>query len=148
MRVKKLVYVAVIAVVCLNFGANAMNDNALGVRICRGAELNYQRALGGGTRLELGASWAHGGDFFGLRASYHVLHRNIEGGFNWYLGPDAYIALTNDPQVHGRFKPGIEHDFNVSGVPLLISLDAPIGIQIIPSTGLSWDIGLGIRWTF
>jgi hypothetical protein len=148
MNLKKLIYAAT-AVICFGFAANAgMSSNALGVRVCRGAELNYQRALGGGTRLELGASWAFGGDYFGLRADYHVLHRNIQSGFNWYLGPDVYVALTNDPQVHGRFQVGIEHDFNVFGVPLLVSLDVPMGIQIIPSTSFSWDVGLGIRWTF
>jgi len=147
MKAKKLICTA-LAVVTLSLAANAASDNAIGARFGRGTEVSYQRALPGSTRLEVGVSWSFE-NYFGIRGSYHALHRNIKDGFNWYLGPDAYISLTNNPEIHARLQIGIEHDFNVSKVPLLLSLDImPLGLQLIPDTQFSWDVGLSIRWTF
>jgi hypothetical protein len=142
-----------------------------------GAEVNYQTALGA-NRLEIGASYSsesqsafgvnYSTHYFGAAAAYQW-HWNIDGGFNWYAGPGAaagfwsysYSYNYNVSGVNTRVNAnengfyvnvggqvGIEYNFNVSNVPLIISLDSRPMFGLLNSAGFGWDIALGVRYTF
>ncbi|MGJ8666610.1 MAG: hypothetical protein ACSHW7_09610 [Patiriisocius sp.] len=149
--------------------AQEISQNAIGIRIGDsdgfGAEANYQRAVGSNNnRLEFGLGIRDNRNFsaFKLVGLYEWVF-NIDGGFNWYVGPGAGIGQVNvrDGRFNtnnGRFEDdnetfafvagvgGIEYNFDF---PLLLSLD------IRPEFGfgdyrddLDLDIALSARYQF
>lgn len=147
-----------------NIKSASNQPNAIGVRagggnMGNGAELSYQKAMSSINRLELDLGWA-GGDHFSWLAIAGIYQWcwNIQGGFNWYAGPGAQVGLysydnsnnNNDDGltlgVGGQI--GIEYDFNVSGVPLLISLDIRPMMGFLNHDGFGHETGLGLRYTF
>ncbi len=147
--------------------AQEISKNAIGIRIGDsdgfGAEANYQRAVGSNNnRLEFGLGIRDNRNFsaFKLVGLYEWVF-NIDGGFNWYVGPGAGIGQFKDKRFNpnnGRFEDdnetfafvagvgGIEYNFDF---PLLLSLD------IRPEFGfgdyrddLDLDIALSARYQF
>lgn len=142
------------------FAQAQMSPNALGLRLGGGSfvggELSYQKALGDANRLELdlgfGQSDKHNRMY--LAAIYHW-HWNITGGLNWYIGPGASLGFhTYDDHddyinvgIGGQI--GIEYNFNVHDVPILLSLDArPMWDLLGDDAGLGWGAALGIRYVW
>lgn len=166
---KKLFALAVLIIgsVTINqISAQEISENALGLRIGGGdgfgAEISYQRALGGdNNRLELDLGWRDDKyfDAFKLVGLYQWVW-NIEGGFNWYAGAGAGLGNVtikddwNDRYVDdGLFallagNVGLEYNFDI---PLLLSLDfrPEFGFSGYDVTNdFSPDIALGIRYQF
>lgn len=149
MKLKYLVCAAAMATCLITGTANAfLSQNALGIALGKGTEINYQRALTSATRLEVGVGWDLNESSLSAGLRYHVLHRNISDGFHWYLGPGAGLYAHNDVNLYVGLPIGIEYNFKRENVPLLISLDLSPGIKIIPDTAPDWNAWLGIRWTF
>jgi hypothetical protein len=176
MFVRRFIVCATVMVACFSFSANAgMSPNAIGLRLGSGsfwgAEFNYQKALGA-NRLEIGASYGsvphrapfgvnYSTHYFGAAGVYQW-HWNIDGGFNWYAGPGVatgfwsysyrdYLgvnASSSGSYVNIGGQVGIEYNFNVSDVPLIISLDSRPMFGLLNSAGFGWDIAFGIRYTF
>ena len=166
---KKLVLLAAFTMGAVFFsGANAqdISDNALGLRIGDGggfgAEISYQRALGGdNNRLELDLGWRNDSYYDAIKlVGLYQWVWNIEGGFNWYVGAGAGLGNVDVPDRYMDRYPkdgifaliagdiGIEYNFDF---PLLLSLD------FRPEFGFSDyeviddftpDIALGIRYQF
>ncbi|WP_228851489.1 hypothetical protein [Aegicerativicinus sediminis] len=160
----------VVLIICVFFGyvtmsnAQVIADNAIGLRLGDsdgfGAEVSYQRALSDNNRLEIDLGWRSGKnwDGFKLAGLYHWVW-NIDGGFNWYVGPggglgsysfdDDYPGYDGDDSETFLFVAGdigIEYNFDI---PLMLSLD------FRPELGfgnyrddLDFDIALGIRYQF
>ena len=148
------------------FGANAqtISENAIGLRIGDsngfGAEISYQRAIGGdNNRLELDLGIRDDEHFNAVQLTgiYHWVW-NIEGGFNWYAGPGAGLGFYSfDDDFPGDDDPsetyvfiagniGIEYNFDI---PLMLSLDfrPEFGFDDY-GDDVDFDIGLGIRYQF
>ncbi len=157
-------------------GNAQVNSKTLGVRVGSsnfgyGTELSYQHGLGSANRLELDAGLRSNSHYntLGVSIIYHWVW-NIEGGFNWYIGPGGQIGFYShrDSHHHGNghhhdddFEEnglivnvggqiGIEYDFNEHGVPIQLSLDArPMwGLFSTHRSGLGYGGALGIRYTF
>lgn len=164
-----IVLSVLLSVVSLGMNAQEISKNAIGIRIGDsdgfGAEANYQRAVGSNNnRIELGLGIRNTKkvDAYKLVGLYEWVW-NIEGGFNWYVGPGAGIGQVDynnrrfDGDRDDRFDDtetfiflagiaGIEYNFDF---PLLLSLD------IRPEFGfgdyrddLDLDIGLSARYQF
>ena len=98
---KKLILIAIASMGFITFtSAQDIADNAIGLRLGDsdgfGAEISYQRAVGGdNNRLEfdlgLRSRNKYNGDGFKLAGIYQWVW-NIDGGFNWYAGPGAGLA--------------------------------------------------------
>ena len=166
---KKLVLLAAFtfgAVFFSDANAQDISENALGLRIgggnAFGAEISYQRALGGdNNRLELDLGWRNDSyyDAIKLVGLYHWVW-NIEGGFNWYAGAGAGLGSYDDNRRDDDFDRndgifallagniGIEYNFDF---PLLLSLDfrPEIGFSDYEEHNeFTPDIALGIRYQF
>ena len=165
--IMKKLFIAFVLIAGFSFSSQAQEiaDNALGLRLGDndgfGAEISYQRALGGNNRLELDLGINDGKyyDAFKLAALYQWVW-NIDGGFNWYagvgggLGSVSYDNRPNDNVYDGRSEffafgagdIGIEYNFDI---PLLISLDfrPEIGFNDF-NDDLGFDIALGLRYQF
>lgn len=119
------------------------------------AEASYQHALGDKNRLELdlglGGNPLHTRLF--LSGIYHW-HWNIKSGFNWYLGPGGGVGLIHHKAttylnfaVCGQV--GIEYNFLIHGLPLLVSIDArPMWDILGDYAGLGVGTALGVRYVF
>ena len=148
--------------------AQEIADNAIGLRLGDsdgfGAEVSYQRALGGNNnRLELDLGIRNGKNYDGFKlAGIYQWVWNIDGGFNWYAGPAAGIANYsynyNDKGIKYDESEtfvfvggdiGIEYNFDI---PLMISLDFRpefgLGNNDFKNDDLDFDIALGIRYQF
>ena len=160
---KKLILVA-IAFIGFTTLVNAqdISQNAIGLRLGDsngfGAEISYQRALGGDNRLEadLGLRSGKGYDGFKLTGVYQWVW-TLDGAFNWYAGVGGGVGSYSYDKVPAGFDNsetflfaagdiGIEYNFDI---PLMLSLDAR------PELGfgdyrddLDFDIALGIRYQF
>ena len=153
------------AVFFSNVNAQAISENALGLRIGDGggfgAEVSYQRALGGdNNRLELDLGWRNNNNFDAIKlVGLYQWVWNIEGGFNWYVGAGAGLGSFDDNRRDytgdddGLFAViagdiGIEYNFDI---PLLLSLDFRPEIYFSnygESDDFGPDIALGIRYQF
>lgn len=166
---KKLVLLAAFTMGAVFFsGANAQNisDNALGLRIGDGggfgAEISYQRALGGdNNRLELDLGWRNDSHYDAIKlVGLYQWVWNIDGGFNWYVGAGAGLGSYDDNRHNDDFDHndglfaliagdiGIEYNFDF---PLLLSLDfrPEIGFSDYDEHDeFTPDIALGIRYQF
>ena len=155
---KKIILVIAV-VLTLTATANAQN-NALGVRLGGGqgygAELSYQRGLGGNRlELDLGIRLDEHFTAFDLTGIYQWTG-NIAGNFGWYAGVGAGLGLWSWESGYdsdGSFglaiagQAGLEYDFKA--VPIQITLDIRPKFYILPSTDFHWgDIALGIRYRF
>ena len=146
---------------CAFMNAQEIADNAIGLRLGDddgfGAEISYQRALGGNNRLELDLGIRSGNNYDGFKLTglyQWVWH--LDGNFNWYAGAgggvgsysvdvpgnddfdDTFLFLAGDV--------GIEYNFDI---PLQLSID------IRPELGfgdfrddVGIDLALGIRYQF
>ena len=163
---KKLLLLAIVLIgtgLFTEAQAQRIADNAIGLRIGggngTGAEISYQRALGGdNNRLELDLGWRNGNDYdaFKLAALYQWVW-NIDGGFNWYVGAGGGLGSVDDKRrdyddggtyLFAAGDIGIEYDFEI---PLMLSLDFRPEIGFADSNlveDFSPDIALGIRYQF
>lgn len=161
----KKVFLVLFALVGFTFASQAQEiaDNAIGLRLGDsdgfGAEISYQRAIGGdNNRLEFGLGWRDGKNYSAVRAvGLYQWVFELDGNFNWYVGAGggfASFSLDNVPDgvddsdtsffVAGDI--GIEYNFDI---PLLISLDfrPELGFGDF-NDDLDFDIALGLRYQF
>ncbi|MEM6719436.1 MAG: hypothetical protein AAF611_08990 [Bacteroidota bacterium] len=140
-----------------SLSAQQISDNAIGLRIGDndglGAEISYQRHIGGNNRLEfdLGFRNSNDVDAFKLVGLYQWV-KPIDGNFNWYVGAGAGIGSYDAPNDDGTFalaagNIGIEYNFDF---PLLLSLDMrpELSFDDTYSDDLDLDIALSIRYQF
>ncbi len=153
---KKLFFVAILALGLSSFAEAQVNDRAIGGRFGWGGELSYQHPLSSATRLEadLGLyGWGNHGDF--VLTGIHQWLFAPNGGFNLFagLGPqlgsywwDREDRHTFGLGIAGQF--GLEYNFGE--VPLQLSLDWRPSWAIIPSgRGFGYQgVGFGIRYRF
>ncbi|NNF85983.1 MAG: hypothetical protein HKM26_05480 [Winogradskyella sp.] len=157
---KKLFLFALVSL-SLNVVAQAqtISDNAIGLRLGDsdgfGAEVSYQRALGGNNRLEADLGWRSGNDFDGFKLTgIYQWVWELDGNFNWYAGAGGGLgsysfdnnAIDDETFVFLAGDIGIEYNFDI---PLLLSLDfrPEIGFGNF-NDDLDFDIALGIRYQF
>ncbi|MBT8323691.1 MAG: hypothetical protein HKN99_12605 [Winogradskyella sp.] len=139
--------------------AQTISDNAIGLRLGDsdgfGAEVSYQRALGGNNRLEADLGWRSGNDFDGFKLTgIYQWVWELDGNFNWYAGAGGGLgsysfdnnAIDDETFVFLAGDIGIEYNFDI---PLLLSLDfrPEIGFGNF-NDDLDFDIALGIRYQF
>jgi len=170
---KKLILLAIFAFgATVATNAQTISENALGLRLGGGngygAEVSYQRAVGGdNNRLEFDLGWRNDNSRYNsvkLAALYQWVW-NIEGGFNWYAGAgggvgnisakdERYYNNKNYKYYDETFlflagNIGIEYNFDI---PLLISLDFRPEIGFINDNddfdNFSPDVALGLRYQF
>ncbi|UOB17433.1 hypothetical protein [Abyssalbus ytuae] len=155
---KKIVLLCVMALAFAFTGfSQEISKNAIGLRIGDsdglGAEVSYQRGIGGNNRLEFDLGWRNSDDVdaFKLAALYQWV-MPIDGGFNWYVGAGGGIGSFDAPGADGTFlfgagDLGIEYNFDI---PLLISLDMrpELSFNDDYSDDLDLDIAIGIRYQF
>lgn len=164
-----LLAVAVIGFTAIS-SAQDIADNAIGLRLGDsdgfGAEVSYQRAVGGdNNRLEFDLGIRNGKNYDGFKlVGLYQWVWNIDGGFNWYVGPGVGLASYsynykdnngnkfNDNNYTFGFLAGdigIEYNFDI---PLMISLDFRPEFGLSNSDfrddNLDFDIGFGIRYQF
>ncbi len=154
---------AVIAVV-FSMGAMAQtHDHAIGARFgggnAFGAEFTYQMGLSNVNRLELDLGLTAHSNYsgFSLAGAYHWLF-NIEGGFNWYVGPAASIGSWSYKSSYDTTKDdgfylglgaqgGVEYNFDE--IPLQLSVDSrpqiPIGAAY---NDFYFGVAFSARYTF
>ncbi|NKI26020.1 hypothetical protein SAMN04487911_10862 [Arenibacter nanhaiticus] len=154
---KLLVLFTVFTLTAIGANAQAISNNALGLRIGDndgfGGEISYQRLLSENNRLEFDLGWrdSNNVDAFKLVGLYQWV-MNIEGGFNWFVGAGAGLGSYDSPNGDGTFALiagdiGIEYNFDF---PLILSLDMrpELGFNNSYSDDLDLDIALGIRYQF
>ncbi|MEM6685408.1 MAG: hypothetical protein AAF617_06390 [Bacteroidota bacterium] len=155
-HIKTLLIISFLALFS-SVNAQQISDNAIGLRIGDndglGAEISYQRHIGGANRLEfdLGFRNSNDVDAFKLVGLYQWV-KPIDGNFHWYVGAGAGIGSYDAPGADGTFalaagNIGIEYDFDF---PLLISLDMrpELSFDDTYSDDLDLDIALSIRYQF
>lgn len=139
-------------------------ENAIGLRLGDsdgfGTEVSYQRAVGSNNnRIELDLGIRSNRDFDAIRLTglYHWVW-NIDGGFNWYVGPGAGLAsidfdndrfgrdFDNETYAYIAGNIGLEYNFDF---PLLLSLDfrPELGFGDF-NDDVDFDIALGVRYQF
>ena len=156
-----LVAIAFLGITAIS-NAQDISDNAIGIRLGDsdgfGAEISYQRALGGNNRLELDLGLRSGNNYDGFKlAGLYQWVWHLDGSFNWYAGAGGGIGSYSFDNVPRGFDDsetflflagdiGIEYNFDI---PLQLSIDAR------PEFGfgdyrddLDFDIALGIRYRF
>ena len=159
---KKLFLIAVIFIGFSSFlHAQNISDNAIGLRLGdsngMGAEVSYQRALGGDNRLELDLGWRNGNDYNGFKLTglYQWVYA-LDGGFNWYVGAGGGLGSFdgknnlngyNDTFVYAAGDLGIEYGFDI---PLMLSLDfrPELGFGNDTLNNNVFDVALSIRYQF
>lgn len=146
---------------CAFMNAQEIADNAIGLRLGDddgfGAEISYQRALGGNNRLELDLGIRSGNNYDGFKLTgIYQWVWNLDGGFNWYAGVGGGVGSYSvdvpggedfdDTFLFVGGDVGIEYNFDI---PLQLSLD------IRPELGfgdfrddVGIDLALGIRYQF
>ena len=163
---KKLVLTALAIFAGFTFmNAQEIADNAIGLRLGDsdgfGAEISYQRALGGDNRLELDLGLRSGNNYDGFKLTglYQWVFP-LDGAFNWYVGAGGGVAsysFDNVPQdfddsetfIFAAGDIGIEYSFDI---PLQLSLDfrpeIGFGNDRFDNNDLDFDIALGVRYQF
>lgn len=154
---KKLLLV-LIAVIGISFAANAQSQ-AIGLRLGGGqgygAELSYQKALGGINRLEadLGYRSYYGAGAFSLVGLYQA-HFDIKAvpNLGWYVGAGPRIDLATynggaSVAIGICGQAGV--DYYLDALPIQLSLDIRPCFEVYPTTFFYWgDIALGVRYRF
>lgn len=140
-----------------------VNPHAIGLRggsgsSGNGGEVSYQHGLGDANRLELDLGW-YGNNGNGnnnhltvLSGIYHWVW-NLDEGLNWYAGIGAQIGDYQTKDYSGFFfriggQVGIEYDFNVHEVPLLLGLDARPMFRFQNLIEHGYGAALSLRYTF
>ena len=162
----KKICLSLLATVAILTTVNSQNisDNAIGLRLGDndgfGAEVSYQKSLGGNNRLELDLGWRDSNNTSGFKlAGLYQWIWTLDGSFNWYAGVGGgvgsySIELPNNRDETDTFlfaagNIGIEYDFDI---PLLISLDfrpeIGFGDDLYDNNDLDFDIALGLRYQF
>lgn len=119
--------------VCLlqSVAFSQFQEHALGLRLSGddeidgiGVEISYQHALQGNNRLELdlGLRDSRYIDAVTLMGIYQWVW-NIEGGFNWYVGPGLGLGLVD----YGDDFPGRGNDYS----KFFVSVAGDVGIEYI-----------------
>lgn len=170
---KKWILSIVISVSFFTFSSAQVNPNALGIRGGGGfggnygGEISYQKGFGEAHRLELdfgyksrkykingkGNNWYY--KQFAVTGMYHWVW-NLTEGLNWFIGPGAQVGFFDDYYgnnsgislaVGGQI--GLEYDFNMHGVPLLLGLDArPLMNFVGYYSGFDGGAAFSLRYTF
>ena len=142
---KKIILSLALVLGCLTV-ANAQ-QNALGVKFGDGADLSYQRTLGGINRLELnlGLSSLDNGNL--AVAGLYQWVWNLAGDFNWYAGAGAGAVFASDFGFNVLGNIGIEYNFNF---PLQLAIDYTPALSVIPSVDAHFNRGFrfAARWRF
>ena len=162
----KKVLFTVLIIAGAAFAANSqVNPHAIGLRggagnNGNGGEITYQHGMGDANRLELDLGWngnnGNGSSHMALAGIYHWV-MNIDGGFNWFVGPGAQIgSYTNKNNgnddgltlgLGGQI--GVEYDFNENGAPILLGLDTrPMFRFIGGNSGFGYGGALSLKFTF
>jgi hypothetical protein len=164
---KNLILTALVfAAFTISLQAQEISKNAIGLRLGDsdgfGPEVSYQRAVGDNNRLEFGLGLRSNSDYVAYKlVGIYQWVWNIDGGFNWYVGPGIGVGQINfdDDRFNQNFRDdndetfafvagdiGIEYNFDI---PLLLSLD------FRPEFGfgdyrddVDFDIALGVRYQF
>lgn len=159
---KKYILTVAVAVFSLTMMAQT-HDHAIGGRLgggnAFGAEFSYQMGLSNVNRLELDLGLMSHSHYsgFSFAGAYHWIW-NIEGGFNWYVGPAASIGswsykskydyLEDDGFFLGvGAQGGVEYNFDE--IPLQISVDSrpQIGIGNVYDA-FNFGVAFSARYTF
>ncbi len=157
---KKILFLSLVLFGFVFSNAQEISKNAIGLRFGGGdgfgTEVNYQRALGGNNRLELGLGFITDDDYDGFQLSgIYQWVWNLDGNFNWYAGPGA--GITSREKDNGFIKSsetsiflvgqvGIEYNFDF---PLLLSLDTrPVFDFGDFREDFGFDIALAARYRF
>lgn len=125
-------------------------NNAIGLRLGGGhygggAEVSYQKAMGSANRLELDVGWGGALDI----AAIYQWNWNITDGLFWYVGPGAQVVFWDGGVglgIGGQI--GIEYNFNIHSVPILLSIDSRPMFGLLHEGGFGYDGALSIRYTF
>ena len=89
---KKLFFIAILALGISAFATAQTNDKAIGLRGGWGTELSYQQPLSGSTRLEVDLGlpgWKYSGI---VLSGIHQWVMNIDGGLDWYAGLGGQVG--------------------------------------------------------
>ncbi|MGK0253869.1 MAG: hypothetical protein ACI9OE_001349 [Mariniflexile sp.] len=144
--------------------AQDISENAIGLRLGDsngvGAEISYQRALGGNNRLELDLGWRDGDNYNGFKLTglYQWVFP-LDGAFNWYVGAGGGVGSfsfdnpggkdISDTFIFAAGDIGIEYGFDI---PLQLALDfrpeLGFGDDVYDNNDLDFDIALSIRYQF
>ena len=139
---KHLLITFVLTFILFN-GNTQVHPQVLGVRggggnYGSGLEISYQMGMSEMNRLELDLGWkgtSNNGNGYSIVVFSGIYHWdwNITEGLNWYIGPGAQIGFwkwknnftsNNDGLIVGvGGQIGIEYDFTINEIPLLLSLD-------------------------
>ena len=158
----KKLFLLSLALIGFTFSTSAQSiaDNAIGLRLGGsngvGAEISYQKALGGDNRLELDLGWRDGTNYSALKLTgLYQWVMPLDGSFHWYTGVGGGIAsFDGKKNLDGKSETalfvagniGIEYAFEI---PLLLSLDFRPELGFGDFTDdLDFDIALGIRYQF
>ena len=161
----KKILVTSLVIIGTAFAAQSqVNAHAIGLRggsgnHGAGGEITYQHGMGDANRLELDLGWrgnnGNGSSHMALSGIYHWV-MNIDGGFNWFIGPGAQIGTYSDKDggndgltlgLGGQI--GIEYDFNELGAPILLGLDTrPMFGFIGGNNGFGYGGAFSIKFTF
>ncbi len=133
-------------------------SNALGLRLGGGSmfggEVSYQRYFSQKNRMELDLGFGGNSSYSAMAFSgIYQWVWNIDGGFNWYVGPGAGFAFNSGKDDHNDSfciaiggQIGIEYNFKI---PLQLSLDTrPMFDFLADADGFGWGLSLGIRYKF
>ena len=144
----------------LGISAQVFDKNALGVKFggtfgdLSGtvAQISYQRGLNSVNRLEfnLSANFNDAGSL-GFGGAYQWVW-NIDGGFNWYIGPGANIDFVNTKGGGAEMLMGIGGmlgiEYRFPEVPIQFSLDINPTFGLLNRSGLFTSVGFGVRFCF
>ncbi len=153
MKNKPLLILLFFTALAFTSNAQSISENALGLRLGGGdgfgAEVSYQRALGGNNRIEGDLGWRSGTvDAFKLTGIYQWVWV-LSGNFNWYAGAGAGVGLVEtEALLTADGMIGIEYSFLDDGVPILLSLDLNPEIGLINDSGFDMDFAFSIRYQF
>lgn len=151
---KKLFFIAILALGISAFATAQTNDKAIGLRGGWGTELSYQQPLSGSTRLEVDLGlpgWKYSGI---VLSGIHQWVMNIDGGLDWYAGLGGQVGSIrwdkNESSGIGlglAGQIGIEYNFPI---PLQMSLDWRPTWYLIPSgKPFGYEgVAFGIRYRF
>lgn len=155
----KKIFLAFALLCCVILGY--AQPRAIGARLGGDLEFSYQHIVSPKNMLDCTAGVSIGSNHFSVNAT--VMYDwvfNIEGGWNWYVGPgggvgvgiyssDTEVKLPLRVSVGGQI--GVEYQF---GIPLILSLDYRPMFNVISifndfyDSGSWFGIALGIRYRF
>lgn len=175
---KTVILSLTIAFAAIFTAQSQVNPHAIGLRSGGGGnnygfgnEISYQHGMGDANRLELDLGFRSSGNngfgnvnrtsYLTLTGVYHWV-MNIEGGFNWFVGPGAQVGLGSYRyEIFGTTysdswvslglggQIGVEYDFNEHDVPVQVGLDIRPMLYIANGgSNFNGDGALSIRYTF